>query len=181
MIVLEILWFRKWIRTLVFNLIDIFSKSRFKQDSDEQASTFGALRVTALFPTSSPWPRAWATGSPLPPLSQLLRWLRPCRGVHWMILLRHIVFLFHEKAELNIFWKMWSFWLRYNATLMLITFIVLLLYVQFIILFRYSWKVKGSCHCFRAGLGNVGPTGHMRPARHLNVAREHFLKVWWNF
>ncbi len=28
---------------------------------------------------------------------------------------------------------------------------------------------------FRAGLGNVRPAGHMRLAKYLNVAREHFL------
>jgi hypothetical protein len=27
----------------------------------------------------------------------------------------------------------------------------------------------------KAGLGNVRPTGHMRPAKHINVARKHFL------
>jgi len=25
------------------------------------------------------------------------------------------------------------------------------------------------------GLGNVRPAGHMRPAKHINVAREHIL------
>jgi hypothetical protein len=30
---------------------------------------------------------------------------------------------------------------------------------------------------YRAGLGNVRPAGHMRPANRLNVAREHFFKV----
>jgi hypothetical protein len=28
---------------------------------------------------------------------------------------------------------------------------------------------------FGPGLGNVRPEGHMRPAKHCNVAREHFL------
>jgi hypothetical protein len=28
---------------------------------------------------------------------------------------------------------------------------------------------------FSTGLGNIRPAGHMRPAMHLNVAREHFL------
>ncbi len=27
----------------------------------------------------------------------------------------------------------------------------------------------------RTGLSNVRPAGHMRPAKHLNVALEHFL------
>ncbi len=27
----------------------------------------------------------------------------------------------------------------------------------------------------KSDLGNVWPAGHMRPAKHLNVAREHFL------
>ncbi len=30
-------------------------------------------------------------------------------------------------------------------------------------------------HCSRAGLGNVRLAGHLRPAKHLIVAREHFL------
>jgi len=28
-----------------------------------------------------------------------------------------------------------------------------------------------------AGLGNVRPAGHMRPAEQLNVAREHILRL----
>jgi hypothetical protein len=40
-----------------------------------------------------------------------------------------------------------------------------------IILYCYTWY----CNYLKAGLSNVRPAGHIRPAKHFNVACKHFL------